>query len=234
MRVSAKLIVGLVSAALTAATVSCGDNGSATSAGSASCGTKEIPVQMPEAAASRPTLPANEDGLVAAVADSFCATFIYKLPDGGTLTRPAVLTSNTEASCIATTLIQELGTDRVRQLGLGLSAWSLLGFGLANHRSIQRPEAETIVNTFEKCSKNWELLMIKSATEGTDKISDSSAQCTSQQLADSDARVILVGEIDRAYDEDPTAVPFFEAVKPLITAMEKCLKPDELAGLDWN
>ena len=131
MRVSVKLIAGLVSAVLTGAAVSCGDDRSVTSAGSASCGTKEITVQ-------------------------------------------------------------------------------------------------------KKCSKNWELLMIKSATEGTDKISDSSAQCTSQQLADSDARVILVGDIDRAYDEDPTAVPFFEAVKPLIAAMEKCLKPHELAGLDWT
>jgi hypothetical protein len=130
--------------------------------------------------------------------------------------------------------VQKLGADRVRQLGLGLSSWSLLGFGLSNHASIQRPEADTIVDTFEKCSKNWELLMIKSVTQGTDKISDTSARCASQQLDDSDARNIFAGDIDRAYDEDPNAVPFAEAVKPLIAAMEKCLKPDELAEIDWN
>ena len=76
--------------------------------------------------------------------------------------------------------------------------------------------------------------MIKSITEGTNKISDVSVQCTSDKISDQDARTIFAGELDRAYDEGPGAVQFGELVKPLITAMEKCLKPDELDRLDWN
>jgi hypothetical protein len=159
---------------------------------------------------------------------------VYKLPDGNTLTRSPALSSKSEAACIGSTLVRELGVDRVRELGFGLSSWSVLSFGLTNHSSVDRPEAEKIVDTFAKCSKNWELLMIKSITEGADEISDASARCTSERLADGDARAIFAGELDRAYDEPSASKPFFESVNPLIVAMENCLQPDELNGLDWN
>jgi len=210
-----------------------GDDGDTSSDGDASsCGSREIVVQTGTAAP--PTLPAGDDELTAAVADTFCATFVVKLSNGTTRTASPVITSRTDARCIATSLLRSLGADRVRQLGFGRYAWSLLGFGLSNHASIQRAEAETNVAIFERCSKSWKLLMIKSITEGTDKISDASARCTSSRLSDRDARTIFAGELDRAYDEGPGADPFGDAVEPLIKAMEKCLQPDELDRLDWN
>jgi hypothetical protein len=224
----------LIGAALVFGGASCGDSGSSSGGGSASCGSKEVAVQAGGGAAAPPTLPPDDDALVAAVADAFCSTFVYKLPDGKTSTAPPALSSRGEAACIGSRLVRELGADRVRQLGLGTNGWGLLGFGLSNHRSIDRPEAEKIVDTFQGCSKSWKLLMIKSITQGTDKISDASARCTSERLADSDARAIFAGELDRAYDEQAAAEPFFESVKPLMTAMEHCLKPDELEGLDWD
>jgi len=224
----------VIVAALAFGGTSCGDSEPAAGVASASCNSKEFAVQESGPAATRPTLPTDDNALVAAVADSFCSTFVYKLPGGNTLTRPPALSSNSEAACIGSTLIRELSADRVRQLGFGLSSWSVLGFGLANHSLVDRQEAEKIVDAFAKCSKNWELLMIKSITEGADKISDASARCTSERLADVDARAIFAGELDRAYDEDSAAKPFFDSVKPLISAMEGCLKQDELDGLDWD
>ena len=233
MRAHTKVGVILIGAALALSNVSCGGDGNSTSGDSASCGTKEIAVQAPPSAA-RTTLPRDDDALTSPVTETFCASFVYKLADGTTRAAPAALSSKSEATCIASGLIRELGADRVRELGLGLYGWNLLGFGLLNHGSIQLPEAQKIVGTFEKCSKDWELLMIKSVTQGTDKITDPSARCTSKELADNDARAIFAGELDRAYDEDPNAVPFGKAVQPLVAAMEKCLKPDELNELDWN
>jgi hypothetical protein len=89
---------------------------------------------------------------------------------------------------------------------------------------------------FEECSESWKLLLMLSVTEGADGISDASAQCASDELADDDARSILVGEIDRAYDDpsQPDAEPFPDVVQPLVAVFQQCLTPDELGALDWN
>jgi hypothetical protein len=225
----------LLCAALTVTSASCGDGEPESSEGSASCGTNDVTIaaQQGEGASTTTTLPADDGALADAVTETFCATFVYKYPDGSTQTAPPALSSKSEAACIGSGLVRELGADRVRELDLGLGGWSLLGFGLSHHRTIQRPEAETIVDTFKECSESWKLLMIRSITEGANSISEASARCTGDRLSDTDARSIFAGELDRAYDEQPTAQPFGESVKPLLAAMEACLTPDELEALDW-
>ena len=101
-----------------------------------------------------------------------------------------------------------------------MGPWQLLGFVLGNNmapKALARSEAETIAAVFEECSESWKLLFMLSITEGTDAISDTSTQCASDKLADDDARSILVGEIDRAYDDpsQPDAEPFADLVQPL-------------------
>jgi hypothetical protein len=109
---------------------------------------------------------------------------------------------------------------------LGAGPWSVLAFGVSNNRAgeqqLGREEAELIVDTFMECTTSWKLLLILSVTSGAEKISDSYASCVSDRLADDDARRILVGEIDRAY-EDPTqpdAQPFPDLVDPLVAAVD--------------
>jgi len=124
---------------------------------------------------------------------------------------------------------------RVREIGYGTSPWSVLGFGLRNHAKIDRREAESIVAVFEKCSRSWDQLLIRSTTEGSDEISDASARCTAAKLADKDARAVFASEIDRAYDDpSTTAPPFGVEAEPLFRALEQCLTIDEIGNLDWN
>jgi hypothetical protein len=128
---------------------------------------------------------------------------------------------------------------RARELSFAVGPWHLLGFALSNNRppqAIDRSEAETIAGVFEECSEAWKLLFMLSVTEGADGISEASARCASDELADEDARSILVGEIDRAYDDpsQPDAEPFADLVQPLISVFEQCLSPGELGALDWN
>jgi hypothetical protein len=108
-------------------------------------------------------------------------------------------------------------------------------FALSNP-SIERAEAEQIVAAFADCADHWELLLVRSVTEGASEISDDSALCVEERLDDDDAREVFVGEIDRAYDDpaQPDATPFPELVVPLVSAMEACLTPEELDRMDWG
>ena len=101
---------------------------------------------------------------------------------------------------------------------------------------MQRAEAEQITEAFERCSPAWKLLLINSVTEGADEIGAEPARCVSSELSDDDARKILIGELDRAYDvpSQPDAQSFPELVEPLSAAFDACLTPAELNGLDFN
>jgi hypothetical protein len=93
---------------------------------------------------------------------------------------------------------------------------------------MERDEAEAIVDVFVECSDSWMLLLILSVTEGADKISDQSASCVSDRLADDDARTMLVGEIDRAPGH------LGDLIEPLVAAFDACLSQSELDNLDFN
>lgn len=188
-----------------------------------------------------PTIDAGDDVLVSAVAGTFCSPWDITFPGGAELTFEATTMTTAEgAECIARGLVDDLGASRVRQLsGLGTGPWSLLDFALGNNATetpIERSEAEQMVAVFEGCSETWKMLLIRSVTEGAESISDTSALCVSDRLADEDAREMLVGEIDRAYD-DPAqqdAVPFPELIEPLLVTLDECLTSAELDRLDFS
>jgi hypothetical protein len=179
-------------------------------------------------------LPDDDGALAATVADSFCSPeWEFVNPDGTaqTVTARTVLPSD-DAACIGDQLVDVLGAARTRELWLGVGPWHLLGFGLSNNYEelqIERAEAESMVDVFVACSDQWKLLLILSVTEGADKISDSSAGCVADLLTDDEARLMLIGEIDRAYDDpsQPDAQPFAELLEPLLVAYDQCLSPDE-------
>ena len=148
-------------------------------------------------------------------------------------------------------LVGVLGADRAKELDLGAGPWSLLFLGLFNNqpppprpgttspdngeRQIDRAEAESIVDVLVDCSDQWKLLLILSVTQGADTISDSSAGCVADRLSDDEATSMLIGEIDRAYDDpsQPDAQPFPELIEPLLTAYDECLTPAELDSVDF-
>ena len=179
-------------------------------------------------------LPDGDEALASAIADMFCSpewTFVE--PDGTerTATSRTVLPAD-DAVCIGDQIVEVLGADRSKELWFGVGPWHLLGFALSNNAyelQIERPEAESIVDVFVECSDQWKLLLTLSVTEGADKISDNSADCVADLLTDDDARLILIGEIDRAYDDpsQPDAQPFPELLEPLLAAYDECLSPTE-------
>ena len=126
-----------------------------------------------------------------------------------------------------------------RANALGTGPWSTLGFGLSQNlgdRPVTRAEAESIADVFIDCTDSWKLLLALSVTEGADEIGDESAECVDARL-DIDARwTMLVGELDRAYDDptEPDATPFAELVQPLVEVFEACLTPEEQARLDFS
>ena len=175
----------------------------------------------------------DDEALAVAIADSFCSPeWEFVAPDGTkqTVTARTVLPSD-EAACIGDGLVEVLGAARAKELKLGAGPWSLLFLGFNNfgERQIERAEAESIVDVLVECSDQWKLLLILSVTEGADKISDNSATCVADRLTDDEAKMMLVSEIDRAYDDpsQPEAQPFPETIEPLLAAYEACLSPNE-------
>jgi hypothetical protein len=224
--------------------VGCGDDDGSSAAGDA-CRPRTITVQSePSVGPTPPSLPSGDDGLALAIADSFCSTFVTVQPDGEREERaPRPVLPADEATCIGEGLVDDLGAERARESGLGTFPWSVLGFGLSNNmgdrpgnREIDRDQAEAIADTFRGCSESWELLLIQSVTEGADGISDESARCVSDELPDDTSEEMLVGELDRAYDDpsQPGATPFGELIQPLIDAFDECLTGSEQERLDFN
>jgi hypothetical protein len=200
-----------------------------------------------------PLLPDDEEGVAAAIADSFCSPeWKYVRPDGPEQTVRARTTLPVEdATCMGEQLVGVLGADRANELELGTGPWSVLFLGLLNNqpppprpgttspdngeRQIDRAEAESIVDVLVDCSDHWKLLLILSVTEGADTISDSSAGCVADRLSDDEAKSMLISEIDRAYDDpaQPDAQPFPESIEPLLAAYDECLTPAELNSVDF-
>jgi hypothetical protein len=176
--------------------------------------------------------PPEPDDLATAVAQGVCSSFVINGYPAGLNGEPSV--GAVEGQCIGERLVTELGQQRVREMRL-TNPWSVLLFALSNP-SIERAEAEQIVDVFADCADHWELLLVRSVTEGASEVSDDSARCVEEELDDDDAREVFVGEIDRAYDDptQPGATPFPELVEPLVSAMEACLTPEELDRMDWG
>lgn len=196
-------------------------------------------------------LPDDAEGVAAAIADSFCSPeWEYLQSDGTeqTFTARTILPVE-DATCMGEQLVGVLGADRAKELKLGTGPWSLLFLGLDNNRpprpgstlpdngerQIDRAEAESIVDVLVGCSDQWKMLLILSVTQGADTISDSSAGCVADRLSDDEAKSMLIGEIDRAYDDpsQPDAQPFPELLEPLLAAYDECLTPAELDSVDF-
>jgi hypothetical protein len=210
----------------------CGDGDALGS--DATAGSDECPAVAIESSATGGTTrtPPEPDDLATEVAQGFCSSFLINGYPAGMNAKQAV--DAAEGQCIGERLVSELGEQRVRELRL-TNPWGVLLFALSNP-SIDRAEAEQIVDVFVDCAEHWKLLLVRSVTEGASEISDDSARCVEERLDDDEGREVLVGEIDRAYDDpaQPDATPFPELVAPLVAAMEACLTPEELDRVDWG
>jgi hypothetical protein len=189
-----------------------------------------LPYVTPDMTASMPTLPANDADLAATIARAFYAEQITD-PEGRVVWRPWVTES--EATCIGAELVGALGADTLRELHFGVFPFTLLGYGLG--LQIDMDSALVIADTIRGCSPNWELLIIMSATQGTQYISEDSARCTQSALDDDVAEQIFAIELARPYDEQPGAGgPDLSHLEPLVQAMEECLSDQELNAIDWD
>ena len=252
------IVIGAVVLA-TAVAAGCGDDSGSESDATeaptrtAACEPHEVVFEAGEDGSPVPptVAAADDDAFAEAIAASFCSpNWTVTLPDGTQQTSsPRPVLDQQEALCIGDRIVDELGVSRARELSFAKGPWHLLSFALSNNlppsisertprlepKAIDRSEAETIAGVFEECSESWKLLLMLGVTSGADGISDASAQCASDKLADEDARSILVGEIDRAYDDpsQPDAEPFWDSVQPLVAVFEQCLTPGELDELSW-
>ena len=191
---------------------------------------------------SEPTLPNGDGQLASMVAESFCSpVWTASSPDGSEVSfRSRPLLTGGEASCIGSGLVEALGADRLRELNaFGTGPWSTLGFGLSQNegdKPATRADAEAIADVFIGCTDSWKLLLALSVTEGAKEIGDESAGCIDARLDADAARTMLVGELDRAYDDpaQPDATPFPDLIQPLVDVFEQCLTPEEQAQLDFS
>jgi hypothetical protein len=190
-----------------------------------------VPYSAPNPLDSIPELPADRAALEAAVASAFDGTMT--MPGGPPIGARAP-TTTAEAQCIARGVVEAIGIDRVRELKFGSFPWHLLGYALS--LPIDLADAAPIVQTFRRCTENWELLAIRTATEGTDRISEPSLRCTRDALDDEVAEELFVIELARPYDDAPSkpVQPDLEHLEQLFAALEECLTDAELAALDWN
>ena len=191
---------------------------------------------------SQATLPIDDEQLARMLAESFCSpVWTASYPDGSEVSfRSRPLLTGDEASCIGSGLVEALGADRLRELNaFGTSPWSTLGFGLSQNsggKPATRADAEAIADVFIDCTNSWKLLLALSVTEGANEIGDESASCVDARLDADTARTMLVGELDRAYDDpaQPDATPFPDLIRPLVDVFEQCLTPEEQAQLDFG
>jgi len=188
-----------------------------------------MPIAEADPTDTMPTMPADEEALVAMVASAFDGTAVA--PDGQPYGAPAYLTSD-EARCVADGVIAELGADRVREMRFGLFPWHLLGYAMS--LEIEEDDAAAIVRTFRDCSPHWEELAIRTATEGADQMSVESARCTAGLLDDDGSADVVEFELVRPDLDDPTVTLDPAYLEPLFAALEECLTDAELNALDWN
>ncbi len=189
-----------------------------------------VPFLALDPIATVPTPPTDDGDLVATIARAFHGDDVVD-PDGRVIWKSRV--SEGEAMCIANQLVDVVGADRLHELRFGVSPFNLLGYGLT--LPIELDEATTITAVLRSCSPTWELLMITSATSGTDWISDASASCVQSTLDDDIAAQIFATELARPYDDAPSPNgPDLSHLQPLITAFDQCLTPQELNAIDWN
>jgi len=189
-----------------------------------------VPYLAIDRTASMPTLPANEDDLARAIARAFHGDDVID-PDGRVVWKSRV--NELEATCIGNELVETVGADRLRELRFGIFPFTLLGYGLS--LPIELDEATVIAGVLRSCSPSWELLMITSATAGTDRISDASASCVQSVLDDDVAAEIFATELARPYDDAPSAGGAdLSHLDPMIAAFEDCLTPQELNAIDWD
>lgn len=188
-----------------------------------------VPYLAPDPTASLPSLPADDADLVRAIARAFHDEVVD--PGGRVVWKSRV--TEPEAACMANGLVDGVGGDRLRELRFGAFPFTLLGYGLS--LPIELDEATVIAAVLRSCSPSWELLMITSATQGTDRISDASASCVQAALDDDAAAEIFAIELARPYDDAPSAGgPDLSHLEPLIAAFDECLTPQELNAIDWD
>lgn len=233
-RLSRWIGIGVVTM-LAAAVAGCGDDTAAERADTTwaepTCTSHDVERPLPPAPG--PDLPSDETERLQTIADSFCARWTVRYPEGTFSVLVPPLPED-DARCIAQGLVDLLGVERLQALGFGTGPWSLLSFGLSHGRAVDGAETASMVDVFAGCSPSFEQLLILSVTDGADEISAGSAACVADKLNDRTTRTILAGEMDRAYDTDPDATPFPELIDPLVKAYDRCLTPAERSKVDFN
>ena len=96
-------------------------------------------------------------------------------------------------------------------------------------------DATSIADTLRRCIADWEMLMITTATGGTQYISEESARCVQAAMDDDQAEEILAIELARPYDDQPSpSGPDLRHLDPMVAAFEGCLTDQELNAVDWS
>jgi hypothetical protein len=187
-----------------------------------------VPIGPPTA--SMPTLPADDAALGTAIAAALSFPDITD-PDGRVVLRSWA--TPPEAECAGNAIVDALGAERIREINFGAVPFHLLGYGL--NLPIDMDDATPIASALRQCIADWELLMITTATQGTQFISEESARCAQAALDDDQAEKILAIELARPYDDQQSAGgPDLSHLEPVAAAFEACLTSQELNAIDWN
>ena len=187
-----------------------------------------IPIAPP--IASMPTLPVADAELGSAIANAFFFEDISD-PEGRVVLRSWA--TQQEAECAGNGIVDALGAGRVREINFGVFPFTMLGYGLS--LPIEMDDATPIADTLRRCIADWEMLMITTATGGTQYISEESARCVQAAMDDDQAEEILAIELARPYDDQPSPNgPDLSHLEPMVAAFEGCLTDQELNAVDWN
>jgi hypothetical protein len=187
-----------------------------------------IPIASP--IASMPTLPVADAELGSAIANAFFFEDISD-PEGRVVLRSWA--PQQEAECAGNGIFDALGADRVREINFGVFPFTMLGYGLS--LPIEMDDATPIADTLRRCIADWEMLMITTATGGTQYISEESARCVQAAMDDDQAEEILAIELARPYDDQPSpSGPDLRHLDPMVAAFEGCLTDQELNAVDWS
>ena len=151
------------------------------------------------------------DAVDQVAADDLAASLGVNLAPLGNLTEQ-------ETQCIADAMVATFGAPAPAPLAAVASLPPL---------DERREQAVAQVDIYIACTESWELLFLRTRTEGADKIGDVSAACVTAALPDDESRSMWTTEATGSYTD-------LSHLDPLFAVLDKCLTTEELNALDWN